>query len=48
MFKIENTKKRLIERFSKNELIDVENKSVYKVIKGKIYFIKKFEDNIYI
>lgn len=47
-FKIENTKKRLTERYSKNELIDVENKSVYEVIKGKIHLIKKFEESIYI
>ena len=46
--KIENTKKRLTERYSKNELIDVENKSVYEVIKGKIHLIKKFEESIYI
>ena len=47
-FKIENTKKRLTERYTKNELIDVENKSVYEVIKGKIHLIKKFKESIHI
>lgn len=47
-FKIECTIERNASKIPKDNIIDVEQKKIFKVKNGKIYFIKKFKSNIYL
>ena len=47
-FKIENTIRRSKSRVSKEFIIDADEKKILKINNGKIYFVKKFNDEVYV